>query len=326
MTNAADFPTSRLACARPVLAMLLCALVAAAAPYARAEPGAAAVRLPEAGSRPPEFEPADELSLPCEPAAACAHCWHWQVVPEGLIYRSYLAGRESRMGSTWFHEAESDSWLWDISLGGRAGLLRYGTHGDQPQGWQLDVEGAGFPRLDMTNEERDLVSSDFRGGFPLTYGAGPWQFKLAYYHLSSHLGDEYMLDHPEYERVNFTRDALVGGVSWFASEHLRLYGEAGWAFHRDGGAEPWEFQLGADLAPAGPTGLWGAPFAAVNAHLRQEVDFGGTLTLQAGWQWRGTDGGRLFRAGAHFLTGKSPQLEFPFADEEQIGFGVWYDF
>jgi hypothetical protein len=34
----------------------------------------------------------------------------------------------------------------------------------------------------------------------------------------------------------------------------------------------------------------------------------------------------LFRVGGQYLTGKSPQLEFPTEDEEQLGVGVWYDF
>jgi len=75
-----------------------------------------------------------------------------------------------------------------------------------------------------------------------------------------------------------------------------LYAEAGWAFYVDGGTEPWEFQFGAEYSPLGPTGLAGAPFLAVNGHLRQEVDFGGSLVVQAGWQWRGRTG-HLMRAG-----------------------------
>jgi hypothetical protein len=310
----------RAGCRRAWLVALVCALVAG--PNAPAE-----------GHGPDEGTivrlPATELlpSPACEACPACGSCWQWQFVPDGLMYRSYLAGRESRMASTWFFEEGSDTWLWDISLGGRAGLLRYGTQGgERPEGWQLDAEVAAFPRLDMTDDRRELVSSDFRAGFPLTYGQGPFQFKFAYYHLSSHLGDEFMLRNPGAVRLNFTRDALVWGVSCYATDDVRVYGEAGWAFHYDGGAQPWEFQFGTDFAPAGPTGPAGAPFAAVNAHLREEADFGGTLTVHAGWQWRGDESGHLFRVGGQYLTGKSPQLEFPTEDEEQLGLGVWYDF
>ena len=75
----------------------------------------------------------------------------------------------------------------------------------------------------------------------------------------------------------------------------------------------------------GPTGLAGSPFLAANVHLREEVDFGGDLTVQAGWLWRGTSGQTL-RFGAHYLNGKSSQYQNFDQFEEQIGAGLWYDF
>ena len=38
---------------------------------------------------------------------------------------------------------------------------------------------------------------------------------------------------------------------------MRLYSETGYAVNADGGAEPWEFQFGTELAKAGPTGFRG---------------------------------------------------------------------
>lgn len=262
----------------------------------------------------------------CPPGSICKEAWHWEILPEGLIYRSYLAGpKESRFGSVWFNEKEQGL-LWDIALGGRVGLLRYGTSdGEYPEGWQLDIEGAAFPRLDPP-EERDMVSADFRFGVPLTYGEGPYQTKLAYYHLSSHIGDEYLLKHPGFVRNNYSRDALVWGQSVYLSENVRLYGEIEYAFIADGGAEPWATQFGAEYSPACMNGFRGSPFAAVNAYLFEENDWGGIFTLQTGWQWRGGRSGKLLRIGLHYLSGKSPQLEFVGQHEEQIGGGIWYDY
>ena len=53
--------------------------------------------------------------------------WTWQTLPDGLIYHSYLAGpKEPRFASQWVHNPH-EGWLWDIALGGRVGILRYGT-------------------------------------------------------------------------------------------------------------------------------------------------------------------------------------------------------
>jgi hypothetical protein len=253
--------------------------------------------------------------------------WSWQVLPGGLMYRSYLAGtREPRLGSQLSYVTHH-GWVWDAAAGGRVGLLRFGTPDDGwPEGWQLDVEGGAFPRLDLENE-RDLVSADFRVGLPITYRRGPWETKIGYYHLSSHLGDEYMIRYPSSvaTRDNYVRETALAGLAFRPVPAVRLYGEAGYAFSRGGLARPWEFQFGAEYSPIEPVGARGAPFLAVNSHLRQENDFGGNVVAQLGWQWRGRTG-QLFRVGAHYFNGKSDQYQFVNQSEEQIGLGLWYDF
>jgi hypothetical protein len=251
--------------------------------------------------------------------------WSWQVLPDGLIYRSYLAGvREPRFAGVWNYERDL-GWVWDIALGGRAGIIRYGTEGDfQPEGWQLDIEGAAFPRLDL-EEESDMIATDFRFGVPLTYGVGRFQTKFAFYHLSSHLGDELLESNPALSRINFSRDVLVLGGGWFFTPALRGYAEAGYAVRSDV-SQQWEFQFGLDYSPACPSGLRGAPFFAVNAHLREEVDYGGNFVAQLGWQWRGAGSGQLFRLGVQYFNGKSEQYEFITDSESKVGLGIWYDY
>jgi hypothetical protein len=252
-------------------------------------------------------------------------CWTWQLLPDGLMYKSYLAGgRESRFGTQWVWE-RNHGWFWDTTLGARVGVVRYGTEDNTwPEGWQLDAEGAAFPRMDLEHD-RDLTSADFRVGVPLTMHRGPWETKIGYYHLSSHAGDEFLLAHRDFPRINYVRDAVVLGVGMRFHPDWRLYSEIGYAFYIDGGAKPWEFQFGAEYSPLEQTGLRGAPFLAVNGHLRQEVDFGGSFTAQAGWQWRGQSG-HLTRLGAHYFNGMSDQFEFFQQHEEQIGIGLWYDY
>jgi len=252
--------------------------------------------------------------------------WHWRVLPDGVIWSSYWAGvHEPRISAVAFRQDADGSNLLDVTLGGRASLLRFGTDGPgRPQGAELQVEGAAFPRLNL-DENWDLDAVDFRFGLPLVYGRDKWQTKFSYYHLSSHMGDEMIVrENSEDERINYSRDVLVLGLSYFPLPAWRWYVEAGWAFYDDV-AEPWEFQFGVDVAEPGPTGVWGTPFAAINGHIRQEVDFGGNVVAQLGWLWRGNSTHTL-RLGAHYFNGKSNQFEFYDQFEEQIGAGVWYDF
>jgi hypothetical protein len=251
--------------------------------------------------------------------------WRWQMLPQGLIYSSYMAGvKEPRMATTWANE-RNQKWLLDTTLGGRFGLARYGnSDGMRPEGWQVDIEVAAFLRQDMENNW-DVVATDFRGGIPLTYGKGPWRWKFAYYHLSSHLGDEYIV-RTGATRINFSRDAFVFGSSYYVCDELRVYGETGWAFSTDGGTQPWEFQFGIDYSPLTPTGGRPVMFWAINGHLREEVDFGGNFVVQVGYQWRPYDGTRLLRFGLQYYNGKSKQYEFFNQHEELIGFGLWFDY
>ncbi len=93
------------------------------------------------------------------------------------------------------------------------------------------------------------------------------------------------------------RDAIVLGQAYQLNTDWRIYGEAAWAFYYDGGAEPWEIQFGVEYSPyslQGPNGLrgfgpWanlyrgkviGSPFIAANGHLREELDYSGTLSYK----------------------------------------------
>ena len=212
--------------------------------------------------------------------------WTWQLLPSGLIYPTYLAStKEPRLASQWFMTGAG--WTWDTELGARVGILRYGTNdGDRPEGFQLDMEGAAFPRLSLEHGE-DVVSTDYRVGFPFTYGWDEYQVKFGYIHICSHLGDEYMLANPDAVRINYVRNGFLLGGSYYYTRDLRVYAESSWAFEYDGGAKPWEFQFGIEYSPAGRTGLHPKPFIAVNGDIRQEVDYGGNICVETGLQWRG---------------------------------------
>ena len=251
--------------------------------------------------------------------------WGLHVLPIGIIYRSYLAGpKESRL-ATKILRIPDDSTMWDATLGARVGILRYGNYDPiRPTGIQWDVEASAQVRLD-TLEDVDVLGTDYRVGLPITWGDAFRQWKFGYYHMSSHLGDEFLLKNPGFPLFRQARDALVLGHSIYATDSLRLYGEVGYAFSSTA-SKPWEFQFGADYAPRAPTGIYGAPFFAINAYLREELDFGGGLNVEAGWAWRSDMTAHLLRMGLLYYNGASVQYAFLPFHEQQIGFGVWYDF
>jgi hypothetical protein len=252
--------------------------------------------------------------------------WRHEFLPVGpTLYPFYLpAIKESRLGAV-FVDAQEDSSLLEPTLGGRFGLYRY-SDGDLlfPRGWQIDIEGSAQVRLDM-EEERDVRSVDYRAGVPIGFSFGRYQVRTGYYHLSSHLGDEFLLKNPGYDRLNFSRDCLILGNAYWLNPDLRVYAEAAWAFY-ESVSEQWEFLFGIDYAPRAPTGIRGAPFFGIGGHLREELDYGGNLVVQLGWAWRSDPRSGLLRTGFQYLNGNSPQLSFYELHESQLAYGFWYDF
>ena len=252
--------------------------------------------------------------------------WHRYLLPTGIIYQSYMAGTKEPRFGTFFNQNSAMGTMWDAALGARVGLYRYGNDDlNWPEGWQLDIEGGVFPRLDPNGVSTPLIGDDFRFGIPLTYGGDNWEFKVGYFHISAHLGDEYILYvNPGANRINYVRDSAVLGAGYFFNPSLRVYGEIGIA-SPDGGAQPLEFQFGCESAQR-DTGFRGGPFAAVNGDIRQEVDYGGSVTVQFGWMWRRYVRGPNFRIGGEYFYGKSDEYEFFHQTESRIGWGIWYDF
>lgn len=250
----------------------------------------------------------------------------WQVLPYGLIFPSYLAGlNEPRLAAVWNYERHH-GWMWDATAGGRMGVLRYGSKQRVlPEGFQIDVEGAAQVRLDYECD-MDVLATDYRCGVPITFGTKRTQFKTGYYHVSSHLGDEYQLRADARNRINYVRDSLIFAIAHRPHQDVRIYAEAAVALHTGEKTDPWEFQFGAEYSQIYPANQpYGSPFIAFNVHLLQELDFGGNINLQIGWQWRGPSN-RLFRAGIQYFDGASDQFEFQDLYERKIGIGLWGDF
>ncbi len=260
----------------------------------------------------------------CDPCQIISPTWRWTFLPQGFLYHTYWASvAEPRLSTQAFRDHGGGSWL-DSHIAGRLGIVRFGERYSD-EGFQLDLLAGAKLRQDADNH-LDMAGTDYRYDIPLTYRRGAHAWKFGYYHVSSHVGDEWWLKNPSFTRIDYYRDSLYLGYSFYATPEFRMYAEADYAFSYDF-AEPWHFQFGFDWGPAHPTGIRGAPFAAMNVHLREELNFGGNINLQAGWAWRGEGlAAGTLRTGLFFYNGGSPQFTFYKDSEQQFGWGLWYDF
>ena len=259
-----------------------------------------------------------------EPAA---EGYRVRLLPSSTLFKEFIAGvKPARMSGELLSVdggLTGDVTL-DGALGARVGIVRFGQVGPDADGWQLDVAAAAFPRLNLSSNW-DVDATDFRFGVPLSYRRGGTAVSVGYDHISTHVGDEFLTKHSDFRRPNYSRDQLLVGVRQAIGPDWQVYGEAGYAFVRDGGAEPWVFQFGTEFfRDLGPN--FGGPVAAANVQMREEFDFGGRFKTVAGWQWRHPTTGRLFRLAGTLDAGKSRYYEFGAEDATAIGAGVFYDF
>lgn len=98
---------------------------------------------------------------------------------------------------------------------------------------QIGIEGCVFAVFNMNTYSHDLVNADYYVALPLIYALGPWSFRMRLFHISSHLGDEFLLNHPWILRTNPSVESLDFFVSYQLSKQIRLYAGIGDYFHTD---------------------------------------------------------------------------------------------
>lgn len=249
----------------------------------------------------------------------------WHVLPSDTLFHSFIAGVHApRMGGEMVNDDDLGMLL-DTSIGGRMPLVRYGTVGPEAEGVGLQIYGAALTRLAM-DRASDVVAADYKFGVPLVFKFGSTSHQIGYDHLSSHVGDEYLVRYPDFQRRNYVRDAIRYAIVQDLTEDFAVYADINRAFHTSGGAGGWHFQFGAEYEPYVPAGFRGAPVAAINTELREEFDYEGSLGLVLGWQWRGMDNDNLLRLGLSVYSGHSRQYSFYEQYENLVGAGLWYDF
>ncbi len=109
----------------------------------------------------------------------------------------------------------------DISIGNKVGAL------------QVDIEGTIFAIFNQSRASSPLINADYYVAVPLTYAYDRWAHRMRVYHISSHLGDEYMKHHHHVKRLNKSFEAIDYFASYNLTPHIRLYGGVGVIAHSD---------------------------------------------------------------------------------------------
>lgn len=175
--------------------------------------------------------------------------------------------------------------------------------------WGVGLQAAVFAVFDLETDSKDLVNADYFVALPFSWKSGDWSAIARLFHVSSHLGDEYLLrgDVNPRDRVNLSYEAVDVKLSrHFWNRALRLYGGVGMLFNQ----EP------EDLEPA--MTQWGAeyraPWTFADGRLRPiaAIDF---QSLEAtGWNVDVSA-----RAGIELLSDRHPDRALQFSLEYYQG-------
>jgi hypothetical protein len=173
------------------------------------------------------------------------------------------------------------------------------------------------PNLVGGHPTAELVNTDFYGGIPITYANGPWSFRLRGYHISGHLGDEYMIDHPNVVRLNPSIEAIDFFVSYQATEAIRLFVGPGCYVHSDETFKwkPIYIEYGTEARFLGSKflkqKLYGTCFIALLWRNLEQLDYNFDGTYRMGYEFSKLQGiGRKVRFYIGYHHGYSLEGQF----------------
>lgn len=198
--------------------------------------------------------------------------------------------------------------------------------------WDFEVGLVGnlWGTFDLEATSKDLINTDWIGGIPVAMRKGPLGIRARLYHISSHLGDEYLLRSPPPTRVNPSYEAIDLAVDYKLFNSTRVYGQITRLINHDTSyaMQPLQFDAGAEYtAKAQPVGMFSmVPFIA--GHLRfQEVhsmkaDFNGVLGLH--WKGKNTMKSSRFTTQLELYTGHSYEGQFGHEKTDYVAFSLRY--
>lgn len=183
---------------------------------------------------------------------------------------------------------------------------------------QIDIQAGIWSDFKMgaydnpNHEISELVTTDYLVGIPLSYAIDRWSFRFRIYHISSHLGDEFLVNHPGYDRKNPSMEAIDLFTSYQITDGIRVYFGPGWVIHSDDTyhLDPFYFEYGGEFRMFGHSDyyhrIYGTPFLAVFLRNWQACHFQFDGNVLVGYEWSKLQGvGRKVRVYLQFFKGYS---------------------
>lgn len=178
-----------------------------------------------------------------------------------------------------------------VTFGDEFGIYRWFDvlrwHGDL----QFDIEAGIFAVFDLDHPDASLVNTDFFVAAMFSYACDLWSYRFRIWHLSSHLGDEFLLAHPGFDRRNLSDEGIDFFASYQLGKAIRLYAGIGDIVIRDHTfpEKPLYFEAGTEIRVFGYRScydkLYIQPFFAMHFRSWEEHNYSVDQTYVLGLEY-----------------------------------------
>jgi len=202
-------------------------------------------------------------------------------------------------------------------------------------GWQVGILAGVFSQFNLDAPSSDLINTDFIVGVPLSWRAGNWSSRVRIYHQSSHLGDEFLLGRPGFNRLNLSYEEIEAIVS-YDYRWMRLYAGGGHLVHREPvSLDRNRVQWGGELRGAAMrspvlsgelAGLTMTPILGVDCKSLEELHWTVNSNVVGGVEWSRPGSLRRFRLLVNYYYGYTPYGQFFAQKTESVGAGLYLTF
>ncbi len=236
-------------------------------------------------------------------------------------------------GGIRLHDSVAGQTCTPVSFGDQFPLYRWSnvniwkTKGDL----QLEVEGCVFAVFNQTDYSSPLINADYYVAVPLSYAYDEWAYRLRLYHISSHLGDEYLKRKDHAKRLNKSYEAIDFFTAYNITNQIRVYGGPGVIGHSDSEMhlKPLYVQYGMEVRVGRREWkqLYGTPYLAMHFENWQDNDWKIDATFAIGYEWGKINGmGQKIRLSMEYHNGYCDAGQFSRIRDDYLQFRLSYGF
>jgi hypothetical protein len=190
--------------------------------------------------------------------------------------------------------------------------------------FQFSVDGVMYALFNLDTPSWDLINTDYIFGFNAAWRfSDNWTTRLRLFHVSSHLGDEFVLDNPDVERKNSSYEDLELLLA-YSPGNWRLYGGGAYVVRSNSlvNLDPWRARAGIEyrypLDCPDVDLLFAAHFDA-----KERTNWRLARSLMAGVVFLKSEA-REVRFMTNYYRGNSVQGQFFEETLEYFGFGFYF--